>query len=204
MSTRILVLPAPTNSSADSNLRVWNTTGLSRQHVSTDFPDFCNHVFVQKGKVGTVHFEERRPPSVHTWDLSSKYLRKIGNFSNLWLWHVDPEQDILVAFEIDWDTNPPNVQETKWTLTGELLDTKQFFLSLPTLRVDRVKFEQSYCNSSPHYHGIVTFGNEIIRRLPYGRDGHTIDLIYNHNIDKLSVRWNDFMQPKIERYHEHH
>lgn len=39
--------------------------------------------------------------------------------------HMDPDENILVAFEIDWDPDPPNVQQTKWALTGRLLDTQQ-------------------------------------------------------------------------------
>lgn len=37
-----------------------------------------------------------------------------GPFLNLWLWHADAEDNVLVTFEIDWDAHPPEVQQTKW------------------------------------------------------------------------------------------
>lgn len=38
-----------------------------------------------------------------------------GSFSNLWLWHADEKDDVLVTFEIDWDKHPAEVQQTKWS-----------------------------------------------------------------------------------------
>lgn len=36
-----------------------------------------------------------------------------------------------------------------------------------------------------------------MRRLSYGKNSDTIDLIYDYAADKLSVRWNDSIKPKF-------
>lgn len=83
-----------------------------------------------------IDLESKPPYPIYIWDLSSDHIRTIGNFSNLWLWHVDPDENILVAFEIDWYTDQLKVQQTKWTLTGRLLDKKNFHLSVPYPRLE--------------------------------------------------------------------
>lgn len=149
-----------------------------------------------KDKVIIVHVENRPPDIVYIWDLTSNNYRKISSFSNLLLWHVDPEENILVAFEIDWDANPPEVKQTKWTLTGLLLDTRCFSLSLPGHHVDKIRLEGSWYHRW-HYRRVVTFDNKALNRLPCGKEGDTIDLIYDGTIDKLTVRWSDCSQPII-------
>lgn len=41
---------------------------------------------------------------VYIWDLSSNGVRKINDFTDLWLWHVNANDDILVAFEVNRST----------------------------------------------------------------------------------------------------
>lgn len=56
-------------------------------------------------------------------------MRMINTF-DLWLWHPDRNGTILVAFEIDWDIHPPDVQQAKWALTGQLFDRTHSSLSV--------------------------------------------------------------------------
>lgn len=44
-----------------------------------------------------------------------------------------------------------------------------------------------------------TFENRTKRRLPYGSHGTTMDLIYDHAIEKLNVRWNDCLQTMLAK-----
>ena len=85
-------------------------------------------------------------------------IQEIGSFSNLWLWHVDLNENTLLTFEIDWNTHPPEVQHTKWTITGQLLERKDFRLSLPGGRpVDK---RELY---SPLFEKQCIFGNRTIK-----------------------------------------
>lgn len=99
--------------------------------------------------------KSKQPPIVYIWHLGSDHFRSIGTFSNQWLWRVDPDENVLITFEINWDTHPPEVQQTKWTLTGMLLDQKQFHLLVPGCRVDkRYSLQDSYSGSGPECYNI--------------------------------------------------
>lgn len=97
---------------------------------------------------------------------------------------------MLVTFEIDWDTHPPKVRQTKWTLTGQRLDRKQFHLSLLGHRVGKVNIKPF---DTP---GIHTYGHRTLKRLALKTsEVDKVDLLYDDAIDKLSVRWNHCVQP---------
>ena len=49
------------------------------------------------------------------------------------------DENILVVFEINWDARPPEVQQTKWTLDGQLLCKKHFDLPLGGDRFDKAR-----------------------------------------------------------------
>ena len=71
------------------------------------------------------------------WDLSSNTKREIpAAFHELCLWHVGVDENILVTFETDWNTNATWVQQTKWTLYGQRLSRKNFHISLSGPLVD--------------------------------------------------------------------
>lgn len=123
------------NGSAGRFLIAWNIR-TSQQCVSGELPCDAQHASIIKDKVVLIDLESKPPYPIYIWDLSSDHIRTIGNFSNLWLWHVDPDENILVAFEIDWYTDQLKVQQTKWTLTGRLLDKKNFHLSVPYPRLE--------------------------------------------------------------------
>lgn len=88
----------------------------------------------------------------------------------------------MVAFEIDWGADPPEVQQTKWTFAGRLLDRKDFRLTLPGGRcVARLDIGLG----QP-----CTFGNKTMKRLGKMK-GRMIRLTSatNYAIDKLNLRW---------------
>ena len=79
---------------------------------------------------------------IYIWDLSTDRIYKIDNMGSVWLWHMDVDDNTLVTFEISWSKQPPRVQQTKWTLTGRLLERKHFSLSLSwTRRRKRQSFD---------------------------------------------------------------
>lgn len=139
--------------------------------------------------------------TVYIWDLSSGRFRKIGSFPDLCLWHVNVDEDILVAFQIDWDTHPPEVQETKWTLTGRLLDRRHFRLSLSDRCVDRKIPKLSKRSIDIPFYDCRTFGHKTVRNLDY-RDSqrHKINLMYDFATDKLSAQWYDLVPPAFDYF----
>lgn len=51
---------------------------------------------------------------LHVWNVTSNHIqKKIGQFTDLWLWHVNTDENMLVTFEIDMDMDPPLVQQSK-------------------------------------------------------------------------------------------
>lgn len=130
---------------------------------------------------------------LHVWNVTSNHIqKKIGQFTDLWLWHVNTDENMLVTFEIDMDMDPPLVQQSKWTLSSEqLLNRRQFHLSLSRHSVDTTCLEPlDYSSFS-----IRTFGHKTVRRARYADGGvDVMDLIYDHAIDKLRVRWSP-LQP---------
>ncbi|KAL1994461.1 hypothetical protein VTN49DRAFT_1931 [Thermomyces lanuginosus] len=131
------------------------------------------------------------PAPYYVLDLSVDEVQKIGDFGDVWLWHMDAEEDMLVAIEIDWDKHPPEVQQTKLTFTGQLLDKKHFSL-LPSGRGP----EETRFRADPWRFG-RTFGHKTVTRLHSVDDDVMMDLIYDHAVDKLSLlRINHSVPPK--------
>lgn len=149
---------------------------------------------MEKDKVVAVNALSSSIHPIYIWDLGAHCIREIGSFSNnLWLWHVDADKNILVTFEFDWGTDPVEVQQTKWALTGRLLDRKHFHLSLSGHRVEK-RFVRPLLVS-----GNLTYGNITVKRMITTRGANfTMDLMYDYAIDKLSVRWNDCAQPIMD------
>lgn len=116
---------------------------------------------------------------VYIWDLSSNDVHEIGGFSNLWLYHMDAVQNVLVAFEIDWEKQPPEVNQTKWTMTtDQQLDKKTFHLPIPKDRLDRELALEPSCN----------FGHKTVSQI-FSEKHTTIHLEYDHTLDRLDLRW---------------
>ena len=145
-----------------------------------------------------VDFESKPLFTVYIWDLGSNLFAKVNSFTDLCLWHVDADESILVAFEIDWDACPPEVRQTKWTLTGGLLEEKHFRLLLSDRRADRRVLMPSKSCVELQYQGNRTYGHKTVRSLPYGepRDAFCIiRLVYDHSISNLSAEWLDYATP---------
>lgn len=51
---------------------------------------------------------------IYIWDLCSDQLGLIGPFSDLYLWHTEADENVLVTFEFNWNEDPPEARETKW------------------------------------------------------------------------------------------
>ncbi|KAL1993228.1 hypothetical protein VTN49DRAFT_3177 [Thermomyces lanuginosus] len=172
-------------------LVAWNMH--SSETCERDLPCEYHHSSLHKDKVVIVNLDWGYEYPVYIWDLSSDRFQEIGTFSDLWLWHVDADKNILVTFEIDCDTDPAEVQQTKWTLTGDLLDRKHFHLSLSGREVDRQCLENSqHGGVDSNFCCIHTFNHKTIRRLRYNGNCTTLDLVYDGSVDKLSIRWNNY------------
>lgn len=133
---------------------------------------------------------------IYIWDLSSDTIRRVAICTSLWLWRIDADKNSLVMSQIDSKTDPPEVEQTKWNiLTRVRVDTNHFHL--PSGHRLREYFEEQYPDL-PDECELYTFRHRTIRRLCWD-DGQadgamsTMDLIYDHSIDKLSIRWNDFI-----------
>lgn len=94
-----------------------------------------------------------------------------------------------MTFRVHWYLDPLSGEQSKWTLAGQLLERKEFDLSLPDRHLRYFDVKQ-FDTSGRHTHGHKT-----LRRLRLMDSKHdTIDLIYDHVIDKMSVRWNHCVQ----------
>lgn len=164
---------------------------------------FPGVIRLEKDKVVLFSTDFDPPPPIYIWDLTADQVHAIGSFreGNVWLWHIDPDDNVLVTFEIDWDKHPPEVQETKWTVTGQLVNRKQFPLSLSDCRTDRKVFELSESRirlldlstnitfSHRKTMAQLCFYSDTLRR------GLWISLMYDQAIDKLSARLDDDSPP---------
>ena len=138
---------------------------------------------IAEDKVIIVPVDDERPISV--WDLHSNQFHEFGSFHDLCLWHADAGENLLITFEINWNMYPPEVQQTKWTLTGgEQLHQKHFRLSLEGRRVSRKDLRQTF---NDWYH---TYGKKSVTQFFLGSDLRTtVNLRYDHSADQLSLRW---------------
>lgn len=122
----------------DAQRKPTAVTYCSRRLYSRVRSDECN-TSTKMDEVVIVDFIMWPLYSICIWDLSSDSFRKLGRFSDLWLWHIGPDGDMLVAFEVDWGKYPLEVQKTKWTLGGWLLERNRFLLSRSDRRMNKEK-----------------------------------------------------------------
>lgn len=178
---------------------MWDTRTLQR--YARGLPCSDHHTSIDKDKVVIVDYGSKPLFPVYIWDLSSDRFQKINTFSDLFLWHLDADDGILVAFEIDWDKRPPAVRETKWTMTGRVVERKHFPLSLSDYRVNREILEPSkdFIQLTVDTNTDSAFGHhKTVTQLRYSdpRCGNCwISLTYDHTVDKLSARWDDDFPP---------
>ncbi|KAL1994103.1 hypothetical protein VTN49DRAFT_2772 [Thermomyces lanuginosus] len=85
--------------------------------------------------------DEQFDTAVFVWDLAPNVVRKINieDFPGhspypvppISLLHVARDEDVLVVFQVNWTLDPPEVRQTKLSLTtGKVFEKKQFCLSL--------------------------------------------------------------------------
>lgn len=160
------------------------------QKLVKRFPPFLAEVSIEKNKVIIVDICSKQPRPVYIWDLSSNLLREVGSFGFITLWHLEVDDNILVAFEINWDEHPPKVQQTKWTLTGQQLEKKHFDLPLGGGRVDKARFEL------PSVYSHRACGHKTVSVVTSSIDDHvTMHLVYDYAVDQLSIRWIECAEP---------
>lgn len=177
----------------------WDTYTLRQQ--ARKLPCVFDHISLERDKLIMVDTEFEPPYTIHIWDLSSGCFRKINTFSDLCLWHVDADENILVAFEIDWDKHPPEVRQTKWNFTGQLLDKRQFNLSLSDRDVDGKILELSKSVIDLPRYSCRTYGHKRVRNLSHcGTQRREIHLMYDYAIDKLSAQWFDKAPPAFDYF----
>lgn len=190
----------------DSFLTAWDMhTSLPCASTGIPDPDPTPHKgSISKDKVAIIRCDVKKSADrVYIWDLSSNHVRYIASLSNLWLWHLNAEGNNLVTFEINWDAQGGEVQQTKWALTtGQLLERKRRRLPVP-LRANRLYLRQLYFSRWQYYRIHTLANNTTINRLPYGHENGTIDLMYDQTIDKLSIRFNDCIQPRFQGLHQY-
>ncbi|KAL1990841.1 hypothetical protein VTN49DRAFT_5844 [Thermomyces lanuginosus] len=134
-----------------------------------------------------------RTRPIYVWDLRSNHVNTVGSFSNLCLNHADVDENVLVAFEIDWDLHPPEVEQTKWTLTsGRLLHRKRFPFPLEGRHLE-------HSSLLGFIDKMRTYGHKTVTQLSHAkRDTYVYDMMhltYDYSVDKLSFRWIEGVEP---------
>lgn len=103
---------------------------------------------------------------------------------------MDTDEDVLVAFQVNWKKNPLEVQKTKWKLmTGELLEKKQFHLMIDHIGVVNEGAVLQRSGTNRH-----TLGHMTVCELFVVSEGKLKYLLlrYDHAIDELSARWTEY------------
>lgn len=178
----------PLNTSAGRSMSAWDVRTFKKVSRA-DFSGAPSQFTIVKDKV-IVGSTLGGPIPILVWDLRSNEANVFGSFSGLYLWHVDAE-DILVTFEINWESHPPKVQQSKWRLTdGELLQRSHFRLSLGGRRL-RKKGILRHSNDWIRSYGDTTVTQLYSDSYPDA----TIHLMYDYAFDLLSLQWIDCDQP---------
>lgn len=125
---------------------------------------------------------------IYVWDLGTNCVQGIGKFNNLILWHVDGPTNVLVAFEVNWLRRPPEVWQTKWTITtGQRLERKLVFhLPFGARPSDRSWVRSGTDLSRPYR----TYGHKTVIQLYFetSEKHTTVHLEYDHAADLLNTR----------------
>lgn len=162
------------------------------------FPCQPQEICIVKDKVVMVGASRKQFPLIYIWDLKTYQVHGIGSVGEPFLWHVDVDENMLVIFEINWSMLPVEVQESKWTLNGKLLDRKCVDVSLSGRRLDEIRVLPAMNLRHSKYR---TFGHKTVSRLfPEMFGKATMDLVYDHTVDKLAVRYDPTQS--FKSYHD--
>lgn len=168
----------------------WDTRTSTRQ--IKQLPCIINQIAIEKDKV--VIFGHN-PSVIYIWDLSADQIRVLGAYGQRFLWHLDVDGGILVVFESVYaglkHLTEMQVQQTKWTLTGKLLDKKQFPYPPSDRPLDKLRFMPTL------YRNNRIFGHKAVNRMLSEIDGKITltDFLYDYAIDKLVIRCIDCPAP---------
>lgn len=167
----------------------------SQKWEGRKYPYRIERMAIEKNKLVILsQSNEGEPCSFWVWDLHTDRVREFGSLNPMDanFWHMEADENIMVAFAINWDEYPPLVQQTKWALTsGESLDRKTFPLSLGTSsrRVSRGEILRVRNH---------TFGRKTEVEL-HLKDGCTTMLMtYDYAVDRLSLRWINSAKPILD------
>ncbi|KAL1996343.1 hypothetical protein VTN49DRAFT_108 [Thermomyces lanuginosus] len=151
------------------------------------FPCQPKEICIVKDKVVMVGVSRNQRSLIYIWDLRTYQVHGIGSVGEPFLWHVDVDGNVLVIFEINWSVHPLEVQESKWTLNGKLLDRKCIDVSLSGRRLGEIRVLPAM---DLHHSKYRTFGHKTVSRLfPEMFGKATMDLVYDHAVDKLAIRY---------------
>lgn len=175
-----------------SSMTAWDLHTIQQYARPSTFPDPWEYKWFAVEKDKVVIYSNLTKNNIWVWDLGSNRIREIGNFYFVWLWHLNADENTLVTFEIDWD-NSAEVEQTKWTLTGQLLERKHFHLPLAGHRVkeDMLVRPERGCYRISSHETVIQLLNKI--------DSHVLHLTYDDTIDQLTPRWIEHDEP-IERF----
>lgn len=130
-----------------------------------------------------------RPLSV--WNLLSNEVHKISNCTPD-LFHADADENVLITFQIDW-SSAPKVWQTKWSLTGgKVLHGKQFHVPIDGHDPEYFRRYRRLRPVEPYLVAMHTYGQKTVTLLSIQEDYRvlaTLHLIYDHTVDRLSIRW---------------
>ncbi|KAL1990055.1 hypothetical protein VTN49DRAFT_6636 [Thermomyces lanuginosus] len=179
---------------------LWTVIDLGQEEQSYDknFPFVPSTVIAGKDKLA-MFWWDGGSSTIYIWDLTADQSRKIGSIGNVTLWHMNVDENMLVTFEIDWNQHLPMVQQTKWTLAGQLLDRKRFPLS-PSGCVHVRLIKETRLPLERHYRRCYKFGHKTITRVASRDDENVMmDLVYDSTIDRFSA-----VSPNANRLLDNH
>lgn len=156
---------------------------LTKKKIAQRLPAPCALPTIVEDKVVIAPMPQNEPYPIYVWDLTSNDVQEIGRFSNFRMCHVNAAESVLVAFEINWEKQPPEVEQTKWeTTTGQRLGKKDFHLPMPAGRPQhRPYFDRDTWS---------TYGQKTVAQLFFATDRYAaIHLEYDHSDDRLGLRW---------------
>lgn len=180
-----MFLLTPSSTDISSAIVAWDIHTL-QMVGKQQFPQGMSVTTITKNKAVLTSRFMPNTRSIYIWDLRSNQVYNFGSFSDLWLLHANADQNVLVTFEINWDVNPPETQQTKWTLTGEeLLQRKNFNISLGGRVVEKNNF-------LPTHHQFDLSDKTVTLKFLVRETQITMFLTYDHSEDRLSLRWIDW------------
>lgn len=123
------------------------------------------------------------PGPVVVWDTIQEDVRVIGSFRELWLAHFDANEELLVVFTRCDKNKPLQLEQTKWALSGQKLDTKPVRLSpsgRPLIWNDMENLTQ----------WAQLYSREKVTELrAWSSNGDMLHVTYDRSMDKLSAQW---------------